>query len=266
MLAGVRPTIRFASAPIASTALRLRVDRDDRGSLMTIPRSRTWTSVFAVPRSMPMSREKRPSRRSNMIWCGSFLWGLSASRGRRCGSARGFGRGRRSIPGRLPHRCRQTSRRSSDQWPAPACRRSTGPTRDERRWRQRHGVERVGLADLTAGRDDDHQRRLEPVHDAAPQPVRREQPARRVAHGSERVRIERAGDAGEHTGHPRQPEQHHAHGAGRDGRNARPEEQRGGEQHDRLRREERDRKERLRRVWPVRSPPAPISRKPEAAA
>ena len=37
------------------------------------------------------------------------------------------------------------------------------------------------------------------------------------------------------------------HSAGRDGRNPRPEEERGGEQHDRLRREERDRKERLRR-------------------
>src|SRR6266852_5876246 len=32
---------------------------------MTIPRPRTCTSVFAVPRSMPMSRENRPKRPSN---------------------------------------------------------------------------------------------------------------------------------------------------------------------------------------------------------
>jgi hypothetical protein len=31
------------------------------GSLMTIPFPRTWTRVFAVPRSMPMSSENRPS-------------------------------------------------------------------------------------------------------------------------------------------------------------------------------------------------------------
>ena len=73
MLAGVRPTIRLASAPMASTRFVLASIATTDGSLMTIPRSRTWTSVFAVPRSIPMSREKRPSRRSNMIWCGSFL-------------------------------------------------------------------------------------------------------------------------------------------------------------------------------------------------
>ena len=49
MLAGVRPTIRLASAPMASTRFDLRVDRDDRRLVMTIPRSRTLTSVFAVP-------------------------------------------------------------------------------------------------------------------------------------------------------------------------------------------------------------------------
>src|SRR5712664_3594486 len=32
---------------------------------MTIPRPRTCTSVLAVPRSMPMSRENRPKRPSN---------------------------------------------------------------------------------------------------------------------------------------------------------------------------------------------------------
>src|SRR6266850_3461524 len=32
---------------------------------MTMPRPRTCTSVLAVPRSMPMSRENRPKRPSN---------------------------------------------------------------------------------------------------------------------------------------------------------------------------------------------------------
>src|SRR5271170_3150750 len=34
------------------------------GSLMTMPRSLTHTSVLAVPRSMPMSFEKRPKKES----------------------------------------------------------------------------------------------------------------------------------------------------------------------------------------------------------
>ncbi len=71
MLAGVRPTIRFASAPIARTTFVLASIATTDGSLMTIPRSRTWTSVLAVPRSIPMSREKRPRKRSSM--CGQVL-------------------------------------------------------------------------------------------------------------------------------------------------------------------------------------------------
>jgi hypothetical protein len=66
MLAGVRPTIRFASAPIARTRLERASIATTDGSLMTIPRSFTWTSVLAVPRSIPMSRENRPRRRSSM--------------------------------------------------------------------------------------------------------------------------------------------------------------------------------------------------------
>ena len=72
MLAGVRPTIRFASAPIARTRLVLVSIATTDGSLITMPRSFTWTSVLAVPRSIPMSRENRPSRRSNMVEGGSF--------------------------------------------------------------------------------------------------------------------------------------------------------------------------------------------------
>ena len=57
MLAGVRPTIRFASAPIASTFLVARVDRHHARLADHDASSRTCTNVLAVPRSIPMSRE-----------------------------------------------------------------------------------------------------------------------------------------------------------------------------------------------------------------
>ena len=82
--AGVRPTIRFASAPIASTRFVLASIATTDGSEITIPRSRTWTSVLAVPRSMPMSREKRPRSRSSML-TGRSLLRDSTPRGRRGG-------------------------------------------------------------------------------------------------------------------------------------------------------------------------------------
>ena len=131
MFAGVRPTIRLASAPMASTRFDFASIATTDGSLMTIPRSRTWTSVFAVPRSMPMSREKRPSRRSNMIWCGSFLRGLGrvarpAVRSRRAGSGGRPPQYTRSpVPAGAvrPRGARATRRR------ARGLRRSTGATR-----------------------------------------------------------------------------------------------------------------------------------------
>ena len=60
MSAGVRPTMRLASAPIARTRLVLRLMATTEGSLMTIPLPRTSTRVLAVPRSIPMSWEKKP--------------------------------------------------------------------------------------------------------------------------------------------------------------------------------------------------------------
>ena len=75
MLAGVRPTIRFASAPIARTRFVFASIATTDGSLITIPRSRTWTRVLAVPRSIPMSREKRPRKRSSMVAGRSFECG-----------------------------------------------------------------------------------------------------------------------------------------------------------------------------------------------
>src|SRR5207253_668195 len=62
MLAGVRPTIRFASAPMASTRLVRVSMATTLGSLITIPRCRTVPSVLAVPRPMPTSWEGRPRR------------------------------------------------------------------------------------------------------------------------------------------------------------------------------------------------------------
>ena len=57
---GVRPTISFASSPIASTRFDIVSIATTEGSSITIPRPRTLTSVFAVPRSMPTSCEKIP--------------------------------------------------------------------------------------------------------------------------------------------------------------------------------------------------------------
>jgi len=63
--AGVLPTISFACAPIANgRRLRLSIATQE-GSFRTIPFPRTFTSVFAVPRSMPISREKSPSNQFN---------------------------------------------------------------------------------------------------------------------------------------------------------------------------------------------------------
>ena len=59
IVAGVRPIIRWASAPTAWTSpVRSSIATTD-GSDSTMPRPRTWTTVFAVPRSMAMSRTGR---------------------------------------------------------------------------------------------------------------------------------------------------------------------------------------------------------------
>src|SRR6266571_2842814 len=107
MLAGVRPTMRFASAPIASGAPVRRSFATTDGSAMTIPRPRTCTRVLAVPRSMPMSRENRPNRPSNKLGDTPSKRGAAFTRritaqslrtravlwpGRRCRHGRGPGR------------------------------------------------------------------------------------------------------------------------------------------------------------------------------
>src|SRR4051794_26137836 len=57
---GVRPSMRFASTPTACTSpVRWSIATTD-GSLSTMPRPRTYTSVFAVPRSTAISRPPMP--------------------------------------------------------------------------------------------------------------------------------------------------------------------------------------------------------------
>src|SRR5947207_8939472 len=132
--AGVRPTIRLASAPIARIAPVRASFATTEGSLMTMPRPRTWTSVFAVPRSTPTSRETKPKSESSK-WQDPFpdversRWNDNAPDGRlvaladgrdrcRCGGRerrRGRGRPRRRArrrPGRSGRRsrCRATGR------------------------------------------------------------------------------------------------------------------------------------------------------------
>src|SRR5579875_3195543 len=58
MLPGVRPIIRFASTPTATICPLFVLSATTEGSLSTIPRPRTYTRVFAVPRSTAMSRPR----------------------------------------------------------------------------------------------------------------------------------------------------------------------------------------------------------------
>src|ERR1700722_801996 len=58
MLPGVRPIIRFASTPTATICPLLVLSATTLGSFKTMPRPRTYTRVFAVPRSTAMSRPR----------------------------------------------------------------------------------------------------------------------------------------------------------------------------------------------------------------
>src|SRR5947207_14039979 len=58
MLPGVRPIIRLASTPTATIWPLLVLSATTEGSFSTIPRPRTYTRVFAVPRSTAMSRPR----------------------------------------------------------------------------------------------------------------------------------------------------------------------------------------------------------------
>src|SRR3712207_5871613 len=60
MLPGVRPSIRFAADPTATTLSVLVSIATTEGSESTIPCPLTNTSVFAVPRSIATSRPNSP--------------------------------------------------------------------------------------------------------------------------------------------------------------------------------------------------------------
>src|SRR5450755_3427719 len=59
MLPGVRPSISLASLPTASTSPVFLLSATMDGSLTTMPLPLAKTRVFAVPRSMARSDEKR---------------------------------------------------------------------------------------------------------------------------------------------------------------------------------------------------------------
>ncbi len=58
MFPGVRPIIRLASIPTATIWPVLVFSATTDGSLSTMPRPRTYTRVFAVPRLTAMSRPR----------------------------------------------------------------------------------------------------------------------------------------------------------------------------------------------------------------
>ena len=64
ILPGVRPIICLASSPTASTSPESFLIATTEGSRRTIPRPFTCTSVFAVPRSIPISC---PPKRPNIV-------------------------------------------------------------------------------------------------------------------------------------------------------------------------------------------------------
>src|SRR3954463_4845775 len=73
IVAGVRPIIRWASAPTAWTSPVRWSIATTEGSDNTMPRPRTYTSVFAVPRSTAMSRPPKPLKLSrNPIGAGDL--------------------------------------------------------------------------------------------------------------------------------------------------------------------------------------------------
>src|SRR5580704_15965406 len=73
MLPGVRPSISLASFPTASTSPVVLLMATMDGSLTTMPLPLAKTSVFAVPRSMARSDEKRLKReRKFMLYGGSL--------------------------------------------------------------------------------------------------------------------------------------------------------------------------------------------------
>ena len=67
-----------ASCPTARICpLRVLIATNE-GSLMTIPFPRTLTRVFAVPRSIPISREKSPNSQLKGLKAKLFSWNVKS--------------------------------------------------------------------------------------------------------------------------------------------------------------------------------------------
>ena len=80
MFDGVRPIIRLASMPTARISPVLVFVATTDGSLSTIPRPRTYTSVFAVPRSIAMSRPRKDSVVLDIREISSGAWAVARVR------------------------------------------------------------------------------------------------------------------------------------------------------------------------------------------
>ena len=89
---GVRPNIRLASSPTASTLVVPASMATTEGSRSTMPLSRTYTRQLAVPKSIPISLENRLLSCANMNLC------LAIARRLRGGAGQGqvYYRGRRT--------------------------------------------------------------------------------------------------------------------------------------------------------------------------
>src|SRR3989344_6057357 len=70
---GVRPSIALAAVPTATTWPVFWLTATTEGSVTTIPLPRRYTSVFAVPRSMPTSFERSDNSRSKGLRMGKFF-------------------------------------------------------------------------------------------------------------------------------------------------------------------------------------------------
>ncbi len=89
MLPGVRPIIFLASAPTARMPPVLVLMATTDGSLRTIPRPLTYTSVLAVPRSTAMSRPMNDMLFAMRIRLAFPSWSDEGFRARRSGVLRG---------------------------------------------------------------------------------------------------------------------------------------------------------------------------------
>ena len=75
-LAGARPTMALAAAPMRKgSRVRFSIATQE-GSLITMPLPFTFTSVLAVPKSIPISRENSPNSQLKGLNANSYssIW------------------------------------------------------------------------------------------------------------------------------------------------------------------------------------------------